>query len=131
MNRSERVEFDEKFPSHPLSEGRALAKYIIENNGYCRHIMAFETYGRQEALVESTGSFIVMRCHYGGKVEAEGRSKSIFSGSIVAGYEVGENHITANVGIDKVERAFRLVAFTQSVRHRSARFFRTFSTGFA
>ena len=32
MNLSERPEFDEKFPAHPLSEARALAKYIIENN---------------------------------------------------------------------------------------------------
>ena len=32
MNLSERPEFDEKFPSHPLSEARALAKFIIENN---------------------------------------------------------------------------------------------------
>ena len=32
MNQSERSEFDVNFPSHPLSEARALARFIAENN---------------------------------------------------------------------------------------------------
>lgn len=32
MNISEKTEFDELFPQHPLSEARKLVKFIIENN---------------------------------------------------------------------------------------------------
>ena len=32
MNLSEKPEFDEQFPDHPLSEARTLVKYIVENN---------------------------------------------------------------------------------------------------
>ena len=32
MNLSEKSEFDEQFPDHPLSEARTLVKYIVENN---------------------------------------------------------------------------------------------------
>jgi hypothetical protein len=32
MNFSERSEFDEQFPHHPLSEARALVRFIVENN---------------------------------------------------------------------------------------------------
>lgn len=32
MNKSERIEFDEQFKNHPLSQARALVAYIIENN---------------------------------------------------------------------------------------------------
>ena len=32
MNLSEKAEYDYLFPQHPLSESRALAKYIVDNN---------------------------------------------------------------------------------------------------
>ena len=32
MNISEKPELDEQFPNHPLSEARALVKFIVENN---------------------------------------------------------------------------------------------------